>query len=405
MLLRIAGKSLMHRKGSVLLTIFAVTVSIAVMLAVEHIRQQAKTSFASSVSGVDLIVGTRTGSLNLLLYSVFRMGAPTNNISWQSYQKLANNSAVDWAIPISLGDSHRGYRVLGTTQNYFMHFSYGEQRQLNFAHGGAFNDVFEVVLGADVASSLGYQLNDSLTLSHGIGTTSFTNHDQSPFRVVGILKPTGTPVDRTLHVSLQGLSAVHLTRHKAVTQLTMTAKALQPRSVTAVMLGLTSRMRVFGLQRQINTDNSEPLMAILPGVALQELWQTMAIVEKTLRLIAALVVVAALLGLSAMLLGSINERRHEIKLLRTLGASPAFLYWFIAFEAFLIVLASTAFATGLLTLGLVLSENYLLNQFGLAVSPYVVSEANLITLGLILLVTFIAALPPALSAYANARRP
>ena len=94
----------------------AMTVSIFVLLAVEHIRYQAKESFANTVSGVDLIVGSRTGSLNLLLYSVFHIGSPTNNVSWESYEDISSNSQVEWAIPISLGDSHKGYRVVGTTR-------------------------------------------------------------------------------------------------------------------------------------------------------------------------------------------------------------------------------------------------------------------------------------------------
>ncbi|REL32234.1 ABC transporter permease [Thalassotalea euphylliae] len=409
MLLQIASKSLWHRKGSVMLTIFAVTVSIVVILATEHIRQQAKTNFANSVSGVDLIVGTRTGSLNLLLYSVFRMGAPTNNISWQAYQSVSQHNAVKWAVPISLGDSHKGYRVLGTTTNYFTYFSFGQQQQLSFEAGRAFNGVFELVLGSEVAKRLGYQLGDKLILSHGIGSTSFTQHKQSPFQVVGILAPTGTPVDRSLHVSLQGLSAVHLARplnsgQQPASQVSMAAPELQPTSVTAVMLGLTSKMRVFQLQRQINTDNNEPLMAILPGVALQELWQTMSVVEKALRLISALVVISALLGLSAMLISSINERRQEIKLLRMIGASPLFIYWFIELEAMLIVIVSALLATGLLSTGLISAQHYLLNHYGLAITPNVFSQANVITLLLIAVLAFIAAIPPALSAFRNAKQ-
>ena len=112
MFIRLATKSLLNRKGSVLLTILAMSVSIFVLLGVEHIRGQSKQSFNNTVSGVDLIVGARTGSLNLLLYSVFRIGSPTNNIAWDTYQSISNNAKVAWAIPISLGDSHQGYRVM-----------------------------------------------------------------------------------------------------------------------------------------------------------------------------------------------------------------------------------------------------------------------------------------------------
>jgi putative ABC transport system permease protein len=155
MFAKLALSSLQDRKGSVLLSIMAMIVSIFVLLGVEHIRHQAKQSFTNSVSGVDLIVGAKTGSLNLLLYSIFRVGTPTNNISWQSFQKISQSPKVKWAVPIALGDSHQGFRVLGTNRDYFTHFSYASQRNLEFHQGQAFTQVFELVLGADVAKKLG----------------------------------------------------------------------------------------------------------------------------------------------------------------------------------------------------------------------------------------------------------
>ena len=390
MFLRLATKSLLHRKGSIILIIFAISVSIFVTLAVDHIRHQAKSSFANSVSGVDLIVGAKTGNLNLLLYSVFRLGSPTNNISWQSYKHLQANSAVNWSIPISLGDSHKGYRVLGTTKNYFKHFSYGNKHKLSFSQGEAFNDVFELVLGAKVAASLGYQVGDSITLSHGIGPTSFTHHDESPFVITGVLAPTGTPVDQTVHVSLQGLEAVHMSPallNKAIAENTLSQ--LQPQSITAVLVGLKSKMMVFNIQRAINTSFDEPLLAILPGVVLSELWQTMLAVENTLRLISALVVLSSLLGLSAMLLTSIKQRSKEIQLLRIIGASPFFIYWFIELEALLITLTSTLISMASLVAALYFAQSYLLNSYGLLIDINVLSNSSISVLGIIFLLTFV----------------
>ena len=209
MFLKIAIKSLLNRKGSVIMSLLAISVAIFVLLGIEHIRQQARDSFASTVSGVDLIVGAKTGSLNLLLYSVFRVGAPTDNISWKAYKEIAEGKDVAWAIPLSLGDSHSGYRVLGTTPDYFEHFSFGNKRRLEFVEGEAFEGVFDVVLGAEVARTLGYSLGDEITLAHGVVSTNFSLHENSPFTVVGILAPTGTPVDQTVHVQLQGIEAMH----------------------------------------------------------------------------------------------------------------------------------------------------------------------------------------------------
>jgi len=407
MFLKLATRSLLNRRGSVILTVVAMTVGIFVLLGVEQIRHQAKDSFANTVSGVDLIIGARTGSLNLLLYSVFHIGAPTNNISWKSYQEITNSPNVAWAIPISLGDSHKGYRVMGTTADFFEHFSYGRKRQLEFASGKPFESVFDVVLGAEVAAKLGYEIGDSLVLAHGLASTSFSKHDDSPFTVSGVLAATGTPVDQTLHVRLEGIEAIHVGWPQAGTARRSTGEPdslteLEPESITAAMVGLESRMATFQVQRAINTYPEEPLMAILPGVALSELWQMMGLLEDTLRLISVLVLAAAVSGLSAMLLASIRERGNEIQLLRVIGAPPAFLFLLIELEALLISIFSIALAAGLLALCTAAVADFIAYRFGLQLS-FVLSQSTFYLLAFVLLLTVIAAAIPSLHAYRNAR--
>ena len=408
--MRLAYKSLLNRKGSVLMTLISISVAIFVLLGIEHIRHQAKESFASTVSGVDLIVGARTGSLNLLLYSVFRIGSPTNNISWESYQEIASDKNVAWAIPISLGDSHKGYRVMGTTREYFEHFSYGNKRNLEFAEGGPFQDVFGVVLGAEVARQLGYSLGDKLVMAHGLASTSFSLHDDLPFSVVGILEPTGTPVDQTLHVSLQGIEAIHVGWEQGVklpgrglTTETAGDHELTPDSVTAVMLGLKSRLAIFGVQRKINQFPKEPLLAILPGVALSELWQMMSLFETTLRLISLLVLTAAILGLGAMLLASIRERGQEIRLLRVVGAPPIFLFLLVETEALLIALSGILLGAAGLYLCLGFVQDTLSARFGLHLDTLILSGESLNLLLYVIVATFIVAAIPSLRAYNDAR--
>lgn len=415
MFFRLASKSLLNRKGSVLLTVLAMSVSIFVLLGVEHIRSQTKESFNNTVSGVDLVVGARTGSLNLLLYSVFRIGSPTNNIGWDTYQTIASNPKVAWAVPISLGDSHKGYRVMGTSTDYFKHFNYGKKRQLSFTKGKPFSDIFDVVIGSEVAKKLGYSLGKEIVLAHGLGKTSFSLHDDRPFKVVGILAATGTPVDQTIHVSLQGIEAIHIDRQQGVKipgstvtpeqlqSLALESKLLRPKTITAFMLGLNSRMATFRVQRDINNYRKEPLTAILPGVALSELWQMMGLLENTLRLISALILIAALLGLSAMMLASIREREHEIHLLRVIGAPPGFLFLLIELEALLISVLSILAGTAGLSLSILLTKDYLASSFGLHISSQLLSDNNLLFILLVIGSTVIAAALPSFSAYKNAK--
>jgi len=416
MLIKLAIKSLRDRKGSVILSIIAMSVSVLVLLGVEHIRYQTKESFANTVSGTDLIVGARTGSLNLLLYSVFKIGNPTNNISWRSFEKIARNPRVKWAVPLSLGDSHKGFRVLGTDHTYFQHFSYGNQHSLLFAKGKAFDNVFDVVLGSQVADKIGYKLGDKLVLAHGIAKTSFSLHTDKPFTIVGILAPTGTPVDQTLHVGLQGIEAIHFNGKEISSPQTAEMEKgyhqhkqpkfahLQPESITALMLGLKSKMSTFRIQREINNDTQEPLLAILPGVALSELWQMMRILENTLFLISILVFISASLSVSAMLLSSIKQRTREIQLLRVIGAPPLFLFLLIELEALLIAMISCALGATILMISLFFAQNFLASYFSLQISINIFSLNTLIIVIAMLCTSILVATIPSITGYKQSKK-
>lgn len=372
-LLRLALASLSNRRFTALLTVFAIAVSVCLLLAVERVRTETRTSFASTISGTDLIVGARSGSVNLLLYSVFRIGNATNNIRWESFETLANHPQVDWAIPLSLGDSHRGYRVLGTNGEYFKHYHYGRNQPLRLTEGKWFDDLYDVVLGAEVAKALGYTLGDTIVLAHGVSTVSLQMHDDKPFVVSGILERTGTPVDRTLHISLEGMEALHVdwkngapARGNArVTANDARKMDLQPKAITATLLGLKSKIATFALQRQINDYRGEPLMAVLPGVALQELWSLMSTAEQALLIVSMFVVLVGLIGMLTAILASLNERRREMAILRSVGARPRHIAGLLILEAFALAVAGLALGVVLLYLGIAVSSGYVRANYGL----------------------------------------
>ncbi|ODY24269.1 ABC transporter permease [Vibrio parahaemolyticus] len=356
---KLAWKSLMNRKATAVLTIMTVAISVILLLGVERIRTQAKDSFANTISGTDLIVGGRSGQVNLLLYSVFRIGNATNNIDWQSYQEFSQHRAVEWAIPISLGDSHKGFRVMGTNHSYFEHYKYGSKQPLTFSKGKEFNGLFETVLGSDVAKQLGYQIGSEIIIAHGISDVGFSRHDKLPFKVVGILAPTGTPVDKTVHVSLEAIEAIHVGWESgARLGPTPDAKVLQerdfqPKQITAMLVGLKSRIQTFALQRQINNYPKEPLSAIMPGVALHELWSMMSVAEQALMAVSGFVVIAGLLGMLSSLLTSLQERRREMAILRAMGARPRHVFSLLISEASL--LTAAGIVTGVLGLYAILA--------------------------------------------------
>ncbi|KEA63380.1 ABC-type antimicrobial peptide transport system, permease component [Marinobacterium lacunae] len=352
MMIDLLWKSLKNRRGTALLCVLTIAFSVALLAGVEKVRQDMREGFFNTVSETDLIVGARTGQIELLLYSVFHLGSATNNIRWSSYQRITNDSAVQWTIPVSLGDSHKGFRVVGTSASFFEHFRFGRDKSLSMSTGRSFNAVHEVTLGAKVAKTLGYKVGDQVIIAHGLGSTSFSQHKDQPFTVVGILAPTGTPVDQSLLVSLESISAIHIGWRAGVPMPGFKADAdklatmdLTPKEITAFMVGLKTKTQVFQMQRAINRYSKEPLMAILPGVALQELWQVLGGVEKAMLLVSACVVLAGLTGMLGVLLTGMQQRRRELALLRAIGASPFYLLRLVIAEA--CILTATGIAAGL----------------------------------------------------------
>ena len=457
-LLQVAYQSLRYRMSGVLLTILSVALSVFVLLGVEHVRQETRSGFASTVSGVDLIVGARTGDINLLLLSVFRIGNATANVTWDAVEAISEEERVSWVVPISLGDSHKNFRVVGTTEEFFERYKYGGGQPLDFIEGQKFNREAEVVLGAQVAVELSYGLGDSLILSHGMADVSFSHHDQVPIEVVGVLERTGTPVDNALFVNLETIEAIHAdeeehehegARHdeheheEARHEEHEHAEAHHDEheheeahhdeheheeahhdehdheeahhdeheghshpplgTVTALLVGLESQIATLQVQRWINEYAEEPLLAILPGVALTQLWELVGNVENVLRGISILVFISSLLGLNAMLLASMRERRREIDILRSIGAPSLFILALLVIESLLIVTVGVVIAlAGLLTM-ITLINTVLVTELGILLSLDILYSSSLIALGLIYLTALLLSLWPAFQAYSASR--
>ena len=393
-----------------ILTISAIAISVALLLGVQKLRTAARESFANTVSGVDLIVGARSGPLNLLLYSIFRIGDATANVSWKTYQKIATHPDVAWTIPISLGDSHRGFRVMGTDGSYFAHYRFGGDHELKFSTGGPFHDLYDAVLGSDVARSLGYGLGDSIIVAHGVGNVSFAEHKDKPFRVVGILAPTGTPVDRTVHVSLEAITAIHIDWQSGmqappgyrVSAAEARHRDLTPDTITAFLVGMRSRVMTFTMQRAINDYRQEPLLAILPGVALSQLWELVGVADTALMIVAAFVVLAGLLGMLTAILTSLNERRREMAVLRSVGARPRHIFALLIAEAGLLAASGVAAGIGLTYLLLFVGRPLLEKRSGIFVTVTGLSQTDIAILGGIIIAALLMGLLPAFRAYRNA---
>ena len=417
-------RSIANRRLSVALTVVAVALAVALLLGVERLRNDARAGFAQTLSGTDLVVGARSGPVQLLLYSVFHLGNATNNVSWASIEHVAGLPQVKWLVPIALGDSHRGHRVVGTTAAFFTHYRHGEGRALAFATGRPFaeaparaEDIFEVVIGAEVAARHGYRIGQRIVLSHGRvgsgiggggdgGGLRIAEHADKPFTIVGILARSGTPLDRALLVSLEGIEAIHIDWMGGAPMPGVTIAPehvrkfdLRPKSVTAALVGLHSRTAVFRVQRQINTHADEALTAILPGATLQELWGLVGIAEQALLAMSALVVAVGLAGMIAVVVASLGERRRELAILRALGASPRQVFALLAVESVLLALAGIAVGLALLYGSGAALAPWLASQHGLQLSLGWPTMGEWRLLAAVLVASLLASLVPALRAY------
>jgi putative ABC transport system permease protein len=411
-LVRLAIASAWHRRGTLALVLVSIALAAALLVTIERVRHDVRANFVAATSGTDLVVGARTAPLSLLLYAVFRIGGATNEIAMSSVRDLAAHPAVAWTVPIALGDSHAGFPVVGTTRGYFEHFRHGDRQPLVLDQGRAFagtlDGLYEAVVGADVAAALAYRLGDRIVLTHGIVPAGALakQHDDKPFTIVGILARTGTPVDRSLHVSLQAITALHLDwiGGAPLPGVRIGAEAarkfdLEPKRVTAVLVGLQSRAAVFTVQRFVAGYAAEPLVAVLPGVALDELWTLVGAGERVLLGVSALVAATSLAGLVAVVLAGLEPRRRELAVLRAVGAAPRHVLALLAAEGAVVTAAGVALGAGTALLVQAAAAPFVLERFGIALRPFEPLAAQGAALAAVLAAGILAGLLPAWRAY------
>ncbi len=404
MLLKLTFNSLYARLLTVAMTVFAISLSLMLYMSVEKLRTSAYTSFTDTISQTDLIVGARTSSVQLLLYSVFRIGNATNNITWESYEDVINKKEVAWSVPISLGDSHKGFRVMGTNSEFFKRYKFRGGQSIELEQGKNLDDLYDVIIGAGVAEKLNYSVGTPLIVSHGL--QSFSDHDDQPFRVSGILAKTGTPVDNTVIVSLEAIEAIHVdwsTGAKIPGQITPVEEIrqmdLSPKNITAALIGVNSKLQIFQLQRWINDYPEESLSSILPGVALQELWRIVGVVENLLLGISVTVIFTTLIGMTAIIFSSLNERRREMAIWRAMGASPKVVIGLLMLEAFIISVMSIIVSTVMLFLTLYVLQPWIDNTYGILVNIEMLAVKDIYIFMLFIIAASLVSLIPAIRAY------
>ena len=458
-------QSLLNRWLSCLLIILTLAFSISLYFTVSRIQESVKASFKSTVSGVDSIVAARGGNLQILLNSVFLIGEPSAPIQWNTYQDIANNNKIKWAVPISLGDSHKGYRVIGTTNNYFKQIKYSSRKNIEFLTGNSFNDVFDVVLGSVVASKLNYNIGEEIAITHGLSDVgevhTFTSeknakhddhddhakheedeghddhedhakhddhddhakheedegrddhaghdHENLGFKVSGILKPTGTPIDNAVYVSLAGIEAMHtgwIGNQKVidVSLEQIMEKELRPKTISAIFLSLNNRTQIFQFQRDVINYKEEAISSVMPGITLSRLWMLTGNVDKAFKIITFFIIIIALLGMIAMTIAGLSSRRREMAILRSVGASPVNIVSLLLVESIIISIISCILGYILMVVIFSLGKDYLQNNYGIFIDSFSIKNYDLQIVITIVFAALIATIVPAIQIYKNTVR-
>jgi putative ABC transport system permease protein len=424
-MIKLALKSIKYRKAALVLSVISISMSVVLLLGIERIRSRVHDSFTSTISGTDLIVGARSGNISIILSNIFHIGYPNQNVSWETYKTISLQEQVEWSIPLSLGDSHKGYSVVGTTDDFFDHYEYGNELTLKSATGEACIHGKQCVLGASVSKDLGYKIGDKLVVTHGMGHEDFIKHEDEPFIIGGILQPTGTPVDQSIYVSIYAMDAIHshfygydgqsndvlagisnnhteaAEHHDHDHDVQGAEQANSPKSVSGFLLGLKNPADVLMVHRAINEYKDEPLTAIMPVVTLIDLWQIVQPVEATLIVISFLVLIVALGGILTNLISTLNDRRREMAIIRSIGAKPKHVFGLIMLESSAIILAGIFIGVAILYIVLFISKPIIAEKLGLIIQVGWFSADEIYYLITIFLLGVLTGVIPSYQCYKN----
>jgi putative ABC transport system permease protein len=538
LILRLAFASLRSRKLTTALTVASIALSVTLLVGIETVRAGVRDSFAGTIRGVDLIVGARGGTLQVLLSTVFGIGSPAGSVQLRTMERWQQHPAVKWVVPYSLGDSHRGFRVVGTSTEFYERYRFRKDGRITFVAGRAAQADSEVVIGSEVAERLRYAVGTPVVVTHGLRDIGTSNHETHPFRVVGVLGRTFTPIDRSVYVTLEGIEAMHgegeygaaaggggksgslgggssdsgssdsgssksgsLNNGKSKGELVVEANrrraasipkappagvpmampgaepppgtpmvmpgaepppqtqqqqappppsgalvmpgaepppqvmaqvkaaaekaraAAKPKAaataapsaehegedeakhdhgddqITAFFVGTKNRFEALMLQREMNTDLVEPLTAIIPGVALGELWQNIGSAEVGLRVIAMFAVLISITGMLVALYSSLEARRREMAILRAIGAGPRTIVALLVLESTLLAFLGCLIGVVVVYGGLAIAQSPIEQRFGIHLALRALGETEYTYLAMVMISGMLIGIVPAWKAY------
>ncbi len=324
-ILSLAYKGLTHKPMHSALSILATTMGIAMLCAVFLISNGISNGLQRNAGGIDVVAGAKGSPLQLILSTVYHTDVPIGNIDMADYESLLRNPMVREAVPIVVGDNFKGWRVVGTTPAYL------DLYHAKPAEGRIFTTPFEVVAGASTQMKIG----DEFAARHGFAADSDDVHDFHLYKIVGILAPTGTVVDRLLLTPFESVQQLHAHLDEdekdgpeAATELAMAHQ------VTAILIKAKNGASLMNLPRMINHD--ERMQAANPGYELARLSKSFGVGRDVINALGASILILSILMLFSMLASSLTERRHDMAVLRVLGARPSILFLTLMVEGIMV---------------------------------------------------------------------
>ena len=404
-MLRLSWANLKADRLSTALSIMLLAIGVGMVAFVMVVSQQLTDRFNRDIRGIDMVVGAKGSPLQLILSAVYQMDSPTGNIPLSEVKRLQKHPLVKYSIPLAYGDSYQGYRIVGTEEKYLEHYD------AQFATGNVWTKDFEAVIGSETAENLNLKLGDHFHGSHGL-VDDMHVHEEEAYHVSGILKPTGTVVDRLILTNIGSVWHIH-GEHGDTEEAAHDHEghyhgddvheghAHEPeddsREITALLIKFKNPMAMMQLPRHVNTNTN--MQAALPAIEVNRLYQLLGVGFTTLQIIGALIMVIAAISVFISLLNSLKDRKYELALMRSLGASPFKLFSMVILESLLLCIIGYSAGIALGRIGLLLMARLGEEQMQMSLTGNGFTMEEVWLLPVTLIIGLIAALIPAFQAY------
>lgn len=423
---RIVWKNIRQRSLASVLTMFSIMLGVALVVSILILKHESSDAFNQTATGYEIIVGPKGSSLQLTLNTIYQIGVPIQNMPYDTYTKLKDDKRVKLAIPYVLGDNFKNHRFIGTTPEIFSDFSYQKDKKYRLKEGRFFTKDFEAVIGNETALKTGLKIGDTFAGSHGVesyeGYEGMFEHAEFKFTVTGILEKTFTPTDKVIFTSMNSIWEIH--HHEAEEKLKErtggtidTAKhdghnhskdeegvhelKDADKSVTAILVSLKSPVFFDLLRRQINENKYEGInaQAVIPVFEIKQLFDIIGNINSILIIIAYLVVFVAVISILVSIYNSMNERKRDIAIMRSLGARKQTILNIILIEGFIISFIGGILGITISHLLIFIFKDTISNIAGIQISGTVFNIFEFYILTGTVLLGLIVTVIPALKAY------